>query len=161
MTRLFSALLAVIVLMSCGGSPSGYPERNLIDQGVPLTIYAPEELEVQRSSIGFQEDVTLNGGDDFSVQIFISDAVSNKVESTIKGHKEIIESNPFFDGYIKEEGSGFVYRNKIDSTNNAFGFRHVVLMGGKEYLFQEAMLGAFTEEQALDMYESVKGPKKN
>ena len=160
MIRLFSAALVAILMISCGGSPSGYPERDLIDQGVPLTIFAPEELEVQRSRIAFQEDVTLKGGDDFSVQIFISDAVSNKIESTLQGYKEIIESNPFFDGYVLEEESGFVYKNKIDSTYNAFGFRHIVLMGGKEYVFQEAMLGAFTEEQAVNMYEAVKGPKK-
>ena len=35
MIRLFSAALIAILMISCGGSPSGYPERDLIDQGVP------------------------------------------------------------------------------------------------------------------------------
>jgi len=135
-------------------------ETNLISHGVPLTIYAPDRIKVNRSSIGFQEDVTIDGGEDFSVQLFISDAISTQMASTLRGHRENVESNPFFDGFVEEGEAGFIYRNRIDTVNAAYGFRHIVLMGGKEYVFQEAMLSAFDENQARSMYQAVQGPSK-
>jgi len=153
-------ILFSVLLLSCGGQGGGFAETNLIEHGVPLTIFAPDSIDVKRSSIGFQEDVTIDGGEDYSVQIFISDAISSQMTSTLRGHRENVESNPFFDGYVEEGESGFVYRNRIDSNNVAYGFRHIVLMGGKEYVFQEAMLSAFNEDQAIEMYKAVQGPSK-
>jgi hypothetical protein len=149
--------IVAIVLAACSNSPdSGWKEVNLIDHGIPLTIKAPENLEVERSKLAFQEDITIKGENGYDLQVFVSDAIVNSTEAAIQNHKELVSDNPFFSKYIQEDADGFIYQNQLDSTYTSFGFRYVKLMGGKEYVFQEAMMGTFEEEQIKAMYEGVR-----
>ena len=149
--------IVVFVLVSCSSAPdSGWKEVNLIEHGIPLTIKAPENLEVERSKLAFQEDITIKGENGYDLQVFISDAIVNSTEAAIQNHKELVSDNPFFSQYIQEDPDGFIYQNQLDSTHTSFGFRYVKLMGGKEYVFQEAMMGTFEQDQITAMYEGVR-----
>lgn len=152
---IFSVVLG-IVIVSCGGVDSDWKSTNLIEHGLPITIMAPDSLEVQRSSIAFQEDITIEGPNDFGLQVFVSDAYVNNLSEAIKSQKESVQGNAFFHAMISEDDQGFVFENRIDSANQIFGFRHVRLMGGKEYVFQEPLMSTYTEEQAKRLFEAVK-----
>lgn len=155
-SRLVLPVILGMVLLSCGGVGSDWKSTNLIDHGLPITIMAPDSLEVQRSSIAFQEDITIEGPGDFGLQIFVSDAFVSNLSDAIKSQKESVQGNAFFHAMILEDEQGFVFENRIDSANQIFGFRHVRLMGGKEYVFQEPLMSTYTEEQAKRLFEAVK-----
>lgn len=143
------------MILACGGSTGNLKEKSLLEYGVPITILAPDSLEVNRSALGFQEDITLKGPDNFAIQVFVSDAVVNQVDKALAGQEESVRENPFFSSMVEENELGFIFKNQIDSTHSSFGFRHVRIMGGKEYTFQEPLLGSFTEEEARTIFEAV------
>ena len=157
--RFVTPVIFGMVLVSCGGTNADWKPTNLIDHGLPITILAPDSLEVQRSSIAFQEDITVEGPGDYGLQIFVSDAFVNNLNDAIKSQKESVQGNAFFHAMILEDEHGFVFENRIDSANQIFGFRHVRLMGGKEYVFQEPLMSTYTEEQAKRLFEAVKKQK--
>lgn len=145
----------VILVIGCSGSGSGWKDTNLISHGIPITIQAPDSLDVRRSSIAFQEDITLKGSNGFEVQVFISDAYVNNQADAIRSQRESVQESPYFHSIVSEDENGFVFENRIDSSHLSFGFRHVRLMGGKEYVFQEPLISSFTEDQASRLYEAV------
>ena len=153
-TGIWLVVLVVAMMTSCGNDRGGWQETSLLEHGIPITILAPDSLEVNRSSIAFQEDITLKA-EGFNIQIFISDAIVASAAAAISSQKESVTENPYFDSILSEDDKGFVFKNQIDSAHASFGFRHVRLMGGKEYIFQEGMLGSFTEDEARRMYEAV------
>lgn len=146
--------LLMVVVMACSGGHQNMNEKSLLEYGVPITILAPDSLNVQRSSIGFQEDITVKGDDGFNIQIFVSDAVVPTLEKAIEAHVESVEGNPLFHQIVEKKDDGFIFENRIDSTQT-FGFRHIRLMGGKEYIFQEPLLGTLSEEKARELYDAV------
>ena len=158
MNRFFFTLVLLVLMIAvwgCGSDSDGMSETSLLEYGVPITILAPDSLEVNRSSIAFQEDITVKGPDDFSIQIFVGDAVVDDLPKAIQAHRESVQENPFFHAFTEEMPDGFIFENRIDTTHTTFGFRHVRLMGGKEYVFQEPLIGSLSEEQARHLYESV------
>jgi hypothetical protein len=148
-------VLVTLIISSCGNGTSGWQETSLLEHGIPITILAPDSMTVKRSNIAFQEDITMKADDGFNIQIFVSDAMVSSISAAVASQKESVKSNPYFDSILSEDEGGFVFKNQIDSTHASFGFRHVRLMGGKEYIFQEGMLGSFTEVEARKMYEAV------
>lgn len=158
MNRFFTPLVILTTLIfgwGCGSDSDGLSETSLMEYGVPITILAPDSLDVNRSSIAFQEDITVKGPEDFSLQIFVSDAVVDDLSRAVKAHRESVQENPFFHAFVEENTDGFIFENRIDSTHKTFGFRHVRLMGGKEYIFQEPLIGSLSEEKARTLYEAV------
>ncbi|MDX1685811.1 MAG: hypothetical protein R3275_11290 [Saprospiraceae bacterium] len=149
-----SWLFVLVLMIACSTESNDWKETSLLDYGVPITILAPDSLDVKRSSIGFQEDITIRSDDDFHVQIFVSDAVTDDLSKAIKAQRESVQENPYFYAFVDEQEDGFIFENRIDSTQT-FGFRHVRLMGGKEYVFQEPLVGSLSEEQATEMFEAV------
>jgi hypothetical protein len=99
--------------------------------------------------------VTVIQGDDFNVQIFESEATIRDL-ATIKGRllKEVKE-NPYFYGVVREDPSGFIYENHVDTNYINFGFRHVRIQGDKEYVFQQGLRGKFSKEAVEMMYAAV------
>lgn len=152
----YIALLTISLLCACGSSPeSNWPERDMMEYGVPLTINTPKEVSIEKSALGFQEDITVKDGDRFDLQIFVSEALVNSAEKAIKAQKELVMESPYFSQMILEDPAGFVYENQVDSTQSSYGFRYVKIMGGKEYLFQEGLMGLFTLEETKAMYNAV------
>lgn len=157
----FVSVFALFLLISCGSSPeAGWPETNLIEHGVPITIKAPEGLEVSKKALGFQQDITLTKGTDYLLQIFVSDAIVSNQEDALKAQKELVEDNPYFQKLVVDEPAGFIFENQVDSSYATYGFRYVKLMGGKEYIFQEGLLGSTDLDAVKSMYAGVKFSEK-
>ncbi len=131
---------------------------NLASNGVPTTILAPDSAEIKVVDLMLQKDVTVQKGEHYYVQIFMSDATSD-VKKLKAEQLEQVKSMPYFSKIIKEEDSGFTYENKVDSTNLSYGFCHVRVQGGKEFIFQTGLIGNFSQADAETMYQAVQ-PKK-
>ena len=154
----FSTLICCFIGCTTNQNQSMNP-TNLIDYGVPITILAPDSIVVEQSKLGFQDDITIQFGSDFQIQLFVSETSSGKLEMVRANQLNAVQTNTFFNRMVTEDDDGFLFENKVDSTHSSYGFRHIRVMGSKEYVFQEAMIGSFTEEQARSMYEAVRYTK--
>lgn len=157
MFRRFGYLLcAVFFIWSCQSSPMDkYKPLNLIQYGVPITILAPDSSHVEKTKLSFQDDITIKKGSDFDVQLFVSEALNSNFDIVLREKKNEIKLHPYFSKFIQEDAKGFIFEMIIDSSTTTYGFRHIDLMGDKEYIFQEALIGTFTLEAAENMYNAV------
>jgi len=156
MIKHLTVFILIAFCISCGSSPeSGWPEKDMMEYGVPMTIKTPEDVSIEKTALGFQEDITVKNGNGFDLQIFVSEAMVKTEDAAIQSQKELVKESPYYLQMIQEDPAGFIFENKMDSTQSSFGFRYVKLMGGKEYLFQEGLMGLFSQEQAKAMYNAI------
>ena len=101
------------------------------------------------------KDLTIQGSDNYNVQLFYSPAITNDIAKLKNDHLQIVQDNRYFSRIIREEVAGFIYQSVIDSTAT-YGFRLVKLQGDMELNFQTGMNQLFTQEEAELMYEAVK-----
>ena len=130
-------------------------ELDLISHGVPIVIKAPEGATVETMDQLVQRDITVKKDNDFSLQIFESDAVYRDPADIQQRLMREVQTNRFFQEIISEDEQGFIYKNAIDSNYVNYGFRHFLIQGDKEYIFQTALRGKFTLEQVERMKAAV------
>lgn len=156
-------VFCVLLLMgACKSDPtSNLKPLSLLPHGIPITIMAPDSAKVRTMDLLVQKDITVRAEDGYDLQIFASDATSTdvtKIASELKGE---VKNNPYFSKIVDEsEPNGFIYETKLDSTITSYGFQLVRVMGDREYIFQNALVGTFSEAEIRTMYQAVK-EKKN
>jgi hypothetical protein len=148
-------ILFSILLFSCGSPADALEELDLMKEGVPLKIKAPEDAIVKQKDMGIFKDITVRKGDDFYIQItgaqkFNDDLSARKAEelSTVKGFDT-------FSKIIQEDERGFIFEKK-KGDSMVYDFRSVKFVGDNEYLFQSGLIGSFALEQVEVMYDAVK-----
>jgi hypothetical protein len=152
---LWMVLFVFSLLMGCQSEPEGWQELDLIANGLPISIKAPDSAQVKTMDMGILKDVTIKKGEDFHVQILASEATTSSVQPILKEQRASVESGQFFSRIIREDESGFLYETMIDSLNSSYGFCYVFLKGNREFIFQSGLIGIFSEEEAQKMYEAV------
>ena len=162
MKNLFIALGVLFLLGGCQSEPaSNLKPLSLLPHGIPITILAPDSAKIRTMDLLVQKDITVRGEDGYDLQIFASDATStdvSKIASELKGE---VKNNPYFTKIIDEsDPNGFIYETKLDSTTISYGFQLVRVMGDREYIFQNALVGTFTQDEIKTMYQAVKDKKK-
>lgn len=149
--------VGLFFIISCSkNNKPVYVELDLMSYEMPIVLQAPADAEIKKMDLIVQKDITVKSGDEFYVQIFESDV---SIDDPAKVKEELlknVQENPFFNELISEEPNGFIYKTKIDSTRENYGFRYVRIQGDKEYTFQTGLIGQFTLEQVRSMYEAVK-----
>ncbi len=159
---IFSISAVFLIVMGCSSDPSAnYQEISLLKHGFPINILAPDSPVVKTFDLIVKKDITVQKGDDYSVQIFMGDASiydPKKIKDRLL--EDLKANNQYFDQVVLEEDHGFVYKTLIDSLNPNYGFNLVKIQGDKEFIFQTGIMGSFSEEQALRMYKAVKNEKK-
>jgi hypothetical protein len=155
-----TALFALVLLWSAcqpEGHPKGWQPLDLLPYGAPLTIMAPPDAEVRQGRLksNLYKDVSIHGGDDFNIQLFMATALTNDIARLKNEQLTIVQRNPYFRRIVREDAAGFIYQMMIDSTPS-FGFRFIKIQGDGEYTFQTGMSSIFTQEEAQMMYEAVK-----
>jgi len=162
MKNLFIALGVLFMLGGCQSeSASSLKPLSLLPHGIPITILAPDSAKIRTMDLLVQKDITVRGEDGYDLQIFASDATStdvSKIASELKGE---VKNNPYFSKIIDEsDPNGFIYETKLDSTTISYGFQLVRVMGDREYIFQNALVGTFSQDEINTMYQAVKDKKK-
>lgn len=155
------SLLFTIGFLSCqSDSNAKLQPLDLMRYDIPLTIMAPDSVDVKTMDLVVQKDVTIKGeGDEnYYIQIYAADAATNDIAEVKAEQLTEVKSNRYFSKIIEEEAAGFIYETTIDSTNN-YGFRYVHLQGDKQYIFQTGLIGKFTQEDAKSMYQAVQQKK--
>jgi len=152
--RLAILLLSLIAVFSCKNDGNDFVDLDLMSKGLPIKIKAPVDAVVTASDMGVMQDITVQKGDNFNLQILASNAVSINQKALLLEQKAAVEKGPFFSKIVSENESGFIFEKKIDETIN-YDFRVVKIQGDKEYIFQTALIGKFTQEDVQSMFDCV------
>ncbi|MEZ4897994.1 MAG: hypothetical protein R2806_14225 [Saprospiraceae bacterium] len=147
-------MILMFVWLACAKETKLSP-LNLLEYGFPITIMAPDSPEIKTMDLVVQKDLTVKKGEDYYVQIFMSDAATNKVEKVKSENLEITKANPYFSKLVLDENQGYIYEMKLDSAHTVYGFKYFKIQGDKEFDFQTGLTGLFNEHQVRRMYEAV------
>lgn len=158
MRNYYPILFFVLGLIACQSSSSSeWKPLNLLQYNIPITILAPDSAKVVNSTLGVIQDVTVKSQEDnYSIQIFASEATTTSLPAIKTSQLLDIRNNPFFSKIVMEEEPGFIYENQLDSNLINYGFRYIRVQGDKEYVFQTGLVGQFSLEEVKRMYEAVK-----
>jgi len=148
------SLLVLLIFCSCKDAVPA-EKLNLLKHGLPISIKAPEGAKVVADDLGVMQDVTVQSGENYFVQIYGSDAISIDSKAIFQEKKKEIEGGPFFSEIVKEDETGMIYKKQIDEKTVDYDFIYVKVQGDKEYIFQTGLMGTFDESQVNTMYESV------
>jgi hypothetical protein len=150
-------MLCLLATCAPDGHPKGWQPLDLMGQGVPLTVLAPPDTEIKPG--GWEstllQDLTLDGGEEYNVQLFYTTATSNDIAKLKNDLLQSVKRSRYFQRVVKEDVAGFIYENRID-TIPSFGFRLVKLQGDLEVNFHSGYNQIFTLEEVESMYEAVK-----
>jgi len=151
-------LLAIFFMVSCknNNNVSSLVELDLMKHGLPIKILAPEGAEIVASDLGFVQDVTVQGTDNYSIQIVGASAHITDMTTLIKDKLEEVKKTPFFTEIIKEDENGFIFMKTIPKDRINYDFRYIKIQGDKEYVFQTGLIGQFSLEEVETMYAAVK-----
>lgn len=155
--RFFCLLALPFLLFTCAGEDADkWGDLDLMKYNIPLTIAAPDSAKVVSTKLSIMQDVTVTSpADRYAVQILASQASTNDMARLKAEQLELVRDNRYFSNIVREEATGFLFENKIDSTS-LFGFRHIVYQGDREFIFQNSFDGIFTLPEVEAMYKAVK-----
>lgn len=155
--RIFLLLMIVATFACQKDAASSWVPHDLLEDGVPVTIKAPDSIEVSvTDALGVIQDITVDSPDDnYHLQIYASDATSDDIALIKSDLLSDVRRNPFFTKVIEEDEKGFIYEMMIDSTNY-YSFREVHVQGDKEFIFQTGIAHTFSLEEAQRLREAVK-----
>ena len=151
-------ILVSLFICSCQSEDNnGMSKRNLLEYGIPLTILAPDSVDITKTNYGVSKEVTIQSenSQDYNVQIYLAEATTSDEEKVKAQQLEMLQQMPIFSKIILDEPTGFIYETLTDSTLHSFGFRRVLIQGAREYIFQTG-IGTYTKEQAEKMYHATK-----
>lgn len=145
-----------LFFMACRSDEVSLKKLDLKAHGLPITIMAPENPEVQEKSYGFMRDITVKKGEDYFLQIFEFNA--NTLDAAGEKLRQLaaVKDTPFFKDIIKEDDYGFIYSTKLDSTALDYDFRYVRILNDKELIFQTGLVGTFSLADVKRMYNAVR-----
>ena len=151
----FFILLGLIAFFSCGGPKNELVELDLLDNGVPLKIMAPEGAVVEVDDLGIIRDVTVKDSLGYFVQIFASKANSLNPAKVLEDQKTIVQEAPYFSKFTEEMEDGFIFEKKIDDETFRYDFRYIRIQGDDQYIFQTGLSGGYDEAAVQRMYQAV------
>lgn len=145
----------LLFTIGCKNSPlDEYQELDLLSYGMPITIKAPQEVEINKEDFGVMQGITVKG-DKYDIQIYSGNTTTLDM-ATLKAEKlNEAKINRYFSKIIEEEEDGFIFEKDIDGEIR-LDFRHIKIIGDKEFTFQKGLVGNFSESEIRNMYEAVK-----
>ena len=144
-----------MTLWACKPSAPDHPPIDLLAQGIPLKVKAPEDVVIASSDLGILKDVTIKNDQGFSMQIFESEATSLDGADISQKLLSDIKASRFFSEIISENDNGFIFEKKIDEDYITYDFRRVFILGDKQYVIQAGMGDQHTLDQVQLMYKSI------
>lgn len=135
---------------------------NLLANGVPKTIQAPANFDLQDNS-GVLRDLVIKAGQpvQYYVQVTGGVARANNIAAIKKELLQEEKSKDSFVEILEEDANGFLFAIKFPGESNTrYNFRHILLKNGEEFVFKTTnnALSNFDEnlEQVKMIYASIK-----
>ncbi len=165
MTKYLLLSVAIALLLaSCVHSTSQKEEwqpLDLLPNGIPVTILAPDSAEVSVTRVGVVEDVTVRKpGARYGIQIYVQPAFTNDLPALKSNQVEEVKSTAEFQKILEEDENGFLFALRSGDLE-FYSFRFIHLQADKEYVFTTTFNEQYTLEEARQLLEAVrKGLKK-
>jgi hypothetical protein len=157
---LFSGIIVVIpFFISCKNRQTdikNLKQKDLISEGVPLKIKAPEDAKVDISVDNFYKEITVKNDKGYFINIISNEKLTSDIDSIKNELLGEVKKNPLFGEIFLDEEQGFVFTLKTKEDKINYDFRYIRVDENQQYIFQGGRYGVFTKEQALKMYNSVK-----
>lgn len=151
-------LLIIGLSWSCESNPQGnWGTLSLLEYDVPITVKVPnpDSIVVKKDDLGPIQDITLDGPDNYSLQIYTSGANTNDVLKVKSEQLDLVKEQMYFNEIVEEEDAGFIFENLIDSISS-YGFRYVVIKGNKQIVLQNHLSKLYSKEDVTEIYNGVK-----
>lgn len=151
-------IISISLIFSCKqerNSLDGYVEKDLLSEGIPLKIKAPEDVKVEVSVRNFYKEIKVKNDKGYFLQILSTEKTSGDIASLLSELKEEVKKDPYFSRFIVEMESGFVFEKKTQDGKLNYDFRHIKVGENQQFVFQSGMYGIFTQEQVIKMFKSV------
>lgn len=154
--RVISLFIVLIFFAACSSDNNDYLKpRNLLEYGIPLTILAPDSVDIKKENMVVQDEVIIKSqnSDDYNVRVYFGEATKS-AEAAKAEQLRFLQETSIFSKVILDEPHGFIYEDKISDDLFSYGFRRILVQGDREYLFQSGN-GIFTQAQAEEMYRAT------
>lgn len=148
-------VFVIFLLVACKNEKTNSNALDLMEHGLPIKINAPADSEIKLTDFGFAKDLTVTKGEEYSIQILASKAMSNDIKVIKQEKLEEVRASLYFSKIIEEFDNGFIFEKKISETKLKYDFRSIKLQGDQEFIFQSGLTGSFDQNQIKEMYNSV------
>ncbi len=150
-------ILFFVLMTGCKNEPkTNLKPLDLLKYGAPVTIMAPDSAKITTEDLLVQKDISIKKGDDYFVQVSVSDAQTTDLAAAKKERMDLVKSDKYFEKIIEDKPDGFIYETAIDSSYHNFGFQRIKIQGTKEIVFQTGFTGKFSLDDVKKMYEATK-----
>ncbi len=154
----FSLVLLVfinLVSTSCNNNSVQLQPLDMMSQGLPIKIMAPDSASVEFDDLGIMKDVTVKGQGNFHLQIYAMNTDVLEIKKLIEEAKSEVEDSEFFSEIISEDNRGFIYKKDITEDYSNYDFRSFKLQGDTKYSFQAGMGQQYSLDDIKLMYQAV------
>jgi|GEM_PF-530490 hypothetical protein len=129
---------------------------DLLPNGIPITILAPDSATVSVTRVGMVEDVAVRKPSErYGLQIYIQPVFTNDLPALKSNQVEEVKSTAEFQKILEEDENGFVFSLRSGSSEY-YSFRYIHLQADKEYVFTTAFNEQLTLEEAKRIMDAVK-----
>lgn len=145
----------ILLLIACKSSPiADFKEIDLMKYGLPISVLGPENVEIGKDDLGPIQGAWIKG-EGYYIQVYSSETSTTDVSKALIDKKGEVEGGAYFSKILDEDENGFFYEKDVDGDTR-YDFRHIKILGNKEYTFQKGLIGNFTQEEVRTMYDAVR-----
>ena len=161
MKNAFLIIGILLLVFSCkkGDEPAKetWQPLDLLSNGLPISVLAPDSARVNVTSVGAVKDVTIIGpaSTPYYVQIYVQPALTLDMAELKSNQINEVKTNPDFSRIVEEDENSFLYELGVDDSKH-YSFRYVHLQADQEYVFTTGFTEKFTLEEAKRLYAAVK-----
>ena len=108
--KIFVFFALILGMTACKTEPANpFKALDLMDNGVPITIMAPDSAQVTTDDLIVMQEVSIRKGDDYFVQIRYSDAAGSANVEALKA-EEVADLVV----YLASDNASFITGNNVD-----------------------------------------------
>lgn len=129
---------------------------DLLENGIPVIVMAPDSAVVSVTRVGVVEDVTVRKPEErYGLQIYIQPAFTNDLPALKSSQVEEVKNTVEFQKIIEEDEQGFLVALR-SGDKEYYSFRLVHLQADKEYIFTTLYSEQHSLEEARRLMEAVR-----
>lgn len=155
-------LSSLFLLNSCKKSASnenGWIMKDLLTEGVPLKILAPQDVTVKVRIENHYKKISLLAGKDYFIEIIATESGSNDLKQLKSELLKEIKQQQDFSKIIDDAEFGFLFEKKEPAGQFSYDFRYLKSDAYQQFIFQTGMYSDFSLAQTKKMYQSIKNLK--
>lgn len=133
--------------------------KNLINKGIPMKIYCPDNAKIKLDVNDFNKNITIDNDYDFGLKIICKEINSDNILNIRQNIMCQLQNDSLKIKILKDDTQGFIFKKMGKDSNFNYDFRYIIINKFQQYIFQSVESRNFTIEEIEKMYYSVKNCK--